>query len=603
MAAALAAGVAAAAAAAAGEVWTLPASPLPAAARADADADAGGGRVLRFDPDAGPAGRFYFGDDSFRSGGTADDASSDVDVHPAGAVPGAASGSRSSGFGSTSGSVRDADGRDEEAFGSFLAGASFSSDRSFDAAENRARSVRAVLGLPDPRGRVGANESPERAGVSSSAAKRALVAFDDDLASYEARRGEDSGGSGGGNDPGPRRGLRFGFCVFVFPFRDGSYSDGGARVFERAAPRAAPAERSHQLRAGDPVRAFDDCLPGAAPERPPRGGVGRDGGLGRDARGSRRTPAGARVAGRAAAVDGNDRARAGRRETTPRRRPSGSGPGPGPGPDPDQTLARKQPPSPSPPRTAPFAPPPPSSRRRWRDTAEASRRTRRWRRRRRRGGGGGSETAEEEVWIRPTIRPAPLRRSRRRRRRSSRPRARRARLEADSKSKSAPAMTIPSPRPSTWTFWTSSTRWRRCGDREFGAVAARPTGRRRPERRRRRRRRRSPRTVGGRGDRARGVRRRRPIGDASIAGRRTRRAVGRGPPDDAGSGGRIIGRSRRINEASRSGDVKYSNDAYQPTTAGATTTARDEPAVLRFYGPARAGKGKARFVRENSHLS
>ena len=191
MAAALAAGVAAAAAAAAGEVWTSPPSPLPVTT--DARADAGGGRVLRFDPDAGPAGRFYFGDVSFRSGGSVEDASSDVHVD-----------------GSGRGDDETVVAVDDDASGRFLAGASFSEE------ENRARSVRAVLGLPD--------DSPERAGVSSSAAKRALVALDDEFASYEARAAGRGAGTAAGRDTtrSPVDGSNASSNAsanFVFPFR------------------------------------------------------------------------------------------------------------------------------------------------------------------------------------------------------------------------------------------------------------------------------------------------------------------------------------------------------------------------------------------------
>ena len=226
MAAALAAGVAAAAAAAAGEVWTSPPSPLPVTT--DARADAGGGRVLRFDPDAGPAGRFYFGDVSFRSGGSVEDASSDVHVD-----------------GSGRGDDETVVAVDDDASGRFLAGASFSEE------ENRARSVRAVLGLPD--------DSPERAGVSSSAAKRALVALDDEFASYEAR----AAGRGAGTAAAGRETTHN-------PV-DGSNASSNAPPpapppASSNAPPPAPHPLSDRISSAPvtPVRAFDECLAGAA---------------------------------------------------------------------------------------------------------------------------------------------------------------------------------------------------------------------------------------------------------------------------------------------------------------------------------------------------
>ena len=122
--------------------------------------------------------------------------------------------------------------------------------------------VRAVLGLPD--------DSPERAGVSSSAAKRALVALDDEFASYEARaagRGAGTAAAGRETTHNPRR--RFERVFERAPSRAPS------RVFERAPSRAAPAERSHQLRAGDPRARVR-----RVPRRRPRPG-GDGAGLGR----------------------------------------------------------------------------------------------------------------------------------------------------------------------------------------------------------------------------------------------------------------------------------------------------------------------------------
>ena len=225
MAAALAAGVAAAAAAAAGEVWTSPPSPLPVTT--DARADAGGGRVLRFDPDAGPAGRFYFGDVSFRSGGSVEDASSDVHVD-----------------GSGRGDDETVVAVDDDASGRFLAGVSFSAE------ENLARSVRAVLGLPD--------DSPERAGVSSSAAKRALVALDDEFASYEARAAGRGAGTAAGRD------------TTRTPVDGSNASSNAPPPASSNAPPPAPPPAPHPLSDRissapvTPVRAFDECLAGAA---------------------------------------------------------------------------------------------------------------------------------------------------------------------------------------------------------------------------------------------------------------------------------------------------------------------------------------------------
>ena len=245
MAAALAAGVAAAAAAAAGEVWTSPPSPLPVTT--DARADAGGGRVLRFDPDAGPAGRFYFGDVSFRSGGSVEDASSDVHVD-----------------GSGRGDDETVVAVDDDASGRFLAGASFSEE------ENRARSVRAVLGLPD--------DSPERAGVSSSAAKRALVALDDEFASYEARAAGRGAGTAAGRDTtrSPVDGSNASSNASSNappPASSNAPPPASSNAPPPAHPPAslntpppAPHPLSDRISSAPvtPVRAFDECLAGAA---------------------------------------------------------------------------------------------------------------------------------------------------------------------------------------------------------------------------------------------------------------------------------------------------------------------------------------------------
>ena len=184
--------------------------------------------MLRFDPDAGPAGRFYFGDVSFRSGGSVEDASSDVHVD-----------------GSGRGDDETVVAVDDDASGRFLAGASFSEE------ENRARSVRAVLGLPD--------DSPERAGVSSSAAKRALVALDDEFASYEAR----AAGRGAGTAAAGRETTHN-------PV-DGSNASSNAPPpapppASSNAPPPAPHPLSDRISSAPvtPVRAFDECLAGAA---------------------------------------------------------------------------------------------------------------------------------------------------------------------------------------------------------------------------------------------------------------------------------------------------------------------------------------------------